>query len=166
MSSTLTTFTTLTPKRPTFFYQDNEIRAGGILFYRFTNKGKVEVLLSNKNNRYEDIGGKTDSVDKTILDTISREVHEETNGLFNSNVVASQLYKNRDNGISNGKYLLFVIKANSYERKCTSEEFSDHEILYDIPRTMHWVSLECLSHLQLHPRLSLKQIYSIFSINS
>ena len=151
----------LTCQRPTFLYHDTEIRAGGILFYRFTNKGQIEVLLSNKNNRYEDIGGKTDSIDKTIFDTISREVHEETNGLFNSNVVANQLYKHKENGVVNGKYLLFVIKANSYERKCTSEEFSDHETLYDIPRTMHWISLKCLSHIHLHPRLSLKQLNNL-----
>jgi hypothetical protein len=151
----------ITTQRPTFIYRDTEIRAGGILFYRFTNKGQVEVLLSNKNNRYEDLGGKTDSIDKTIFDTISREVQEETNGLFNSKVVSSQLYNNKENGIVNGKYLLFAIKANSYERKCHSEEFGDHETLYDIPRTMHWVSLSCLSHIHLHPRLSVKQIFNL-----
>lgn len=164
--------------RPTFYIDENEIRAGGILFYRYVNhqdsnstcKSKsIEVLLSLKQNRYEDIGGKTDSVDQSIFDTISREVQEETNGLITSYHVQKQLQKQvafertSSHYIIHGKYLLYIIQANSFERKLSSLDFGETELLFDIPRTMHWIPIEQLSLLCLHPRLPCKQITTFFS---
>jgi hypothetical protein len=158
--------------RPTFYHDDHEIRAGGILFYRYvkhqdttSSTSTIEVLLSLKQNRYEDIGGKTDPVDQSIYDTISREVHEETNGLITSYHVQKQLQvkHNSSHFIIHGKYLLYIIQANSFERNVTSSDFGETELLYDIPRTMHWVPIKQLSLICLHPRLPLKQITNFFS---
>jgi hypothetical protein len=160
--------------RPTFYKDDHEIRAGGILFVKHqdttaststtSSTSTIEVLLSLKQNRYEDIGGKTDPVDQSIYDTISREVQEETNGLITSYHVQKQLQvkHNSSHFIIHGKYLLYIIQANSFERNVTSSDFGETELLYDIPRTMHWVPIKQLSFICLHPRLPLKQIANFF----
>ena len=61
--------------RPTFKHNGCEVRAAGILVesdgYR---------LLRRVRGRYEDVGGKTDAVDKCALDTAVREAVEETDG--------------------------------------------------------------------------------------
>ena len=76
-------------KRPTFYYDNDEfkpIRAGGIIIYKIENNSiKLLLIRTNYNNKemYEDIGGKTDSNDISFLNTISREVGEETNYVIN-----------------------------------------------------------------------------------
>jgi hypothetical protein len=69
---------------PTFSYNNDNtkpIRAGGVILYKRTNNNNIEILLIKKliGNiyQYEDIGGKTDSLDSNILDTISREAEEK-----------------------------------------------------------------------------------------
>ena len=85
-------------ERPTFSYNNDNtkpIRAGGVILYKRTNNNNIEVLLIKKiidnTCRYEDIGGKTDSSDINIFDTISRETEEETNNVINKNIIKTQL---------------------------------------------------------------------------
>ena len=68
--------------RPTFYYNNvNPIRACGVLFYRKNTDLTIDFLMIKKfdTNYFEDIGGKTDKVDICLLDTLIREVKEETN---------------------------------------------------------------------------------------
>jgi len=71
--------------RPTFFIDKNPIRASGILFYVYDKVKKKKLWLLRREIKqstfyYCDTGGKTDSVDKSPIDTAIRETIEETNG--------------------------------------------------------------------------------------
>jgi hypothetical protein len=66
-------------KRATFWYSGQPIRAAGILIWTVCN-GQVVRLMNNYRGRFEDMGGKTDNVDRNELDTAIRECSEETNG--------------------------------------------------------------------------------------
>ena len=65
--------------RPTFYYEGQPVRAAGILVS--TRKdGRVHRLFRRIKKKFEDIGGKTDVVDKSAIDTAIRETVEETHG--------------------------------------------------------------------------------------
>ncbi len=65
--------------RPTFSCGGKPVRAAGILLW--TRKGdRTYRLFRNIKGKFEDIGGKTDPVDRCTQDTAIREVCEETNG--------------------------------------------------------------------------------------
>ena len=72
--------------RPTFMYNNQPVRAAGLLLY-VKEKGKIYYLLrSGKKRDWSDIGGKTDKKDTDIISTVVRETTEETNNkLFLSN---------------------------------------------------------------------------------
>ena len=98
--------------RPTFYYYDKPIRAGGILFYKITNNNKYFLVIEEK-GKYSDLGGKTEEYDENIYDTISREVYEESNGFFNKNEIYDMIIKkNNEEYLENAKYLLFIIELN------------------------------------------------------
>ena len=65
--------------RPTFDYNGYPVRAAGVIIYT-TKFGKTLRLLRIVNHKIEDIGGKTDAVDRTMFHTAARETCEETNG--------------------------------------------------------------------------------------
>ncbi len=72
-------------KRPTFILKGGrKVRSGGLLLYRYNKEiADYEFLMvkyEKKRAKYEDIGGKTAPGDKSHIDTICREVYEETNG--------------------------------------------------------------------------------------
>lgn len=56
--------------------------SAGIFTLRQNKKGKWEVLLSkrSKHNWYDNLGGKSDEQDITLMNTARREVYEESNG--------------------------------------------------------------------------------------
>lgn len=64
--------------RPTFEYQNQPVKAAGLLVWT-ESKGKSWTLFRKYKGKWADMGGKTDTVDKSILDTVVREVCEETN---------------------------------------------------------------------------------------
>ena len=148
-------------KRPTFYYDNDEfkpIRAGGIIIYKIENNSiKLLLIRTNYNNKemYEDIGGKTDSNDISFLNTISREVGEETNYVINPDIITYQLHSADSIYIPHGKYLLYIIRANNYERKLTSTHFGDKETHDNIDRTIEWVNLDdYINHTKnFNPRL-------------
>lgn len=147
--------------RPTFYLNGNPaqpLRAGGVLFYRDSNVEREVLLIKNATGRYEDLGGKTDAVDRTIYDTIARETWEETN----KKIAAHVVYKQARQGIPvytrSSKYLMVIVRANPYEARLTTEDFGPLEIHDNFPRTIHWVKLADLPGLTLHPRLELAAI--------
>lgn len=148
--------------RPFFLEDGNYVTAGGILFYRY-NKNRIEVLLIKKKDQYEDIGGKTEPFDTSILHTATREVEEETNAMIQSRHITPLLYKSHKLYSVQNKYVLYLVKANKYIRKLTTDKFNTHELLYNIPRTIHWVQLSDLYFKKLHPRLYSNEIITAFS---
>lgn len=64
--------------RPTFEYKNQPVKAAGLLVWT-EYKGKKWTLFRKYKGKWTDMGGKTSEQDKTILDTVVREVCEETN---------------------------------------------------------------------------------------
>jgi len=147
--------------RPTFYLDDHRgkpLRAGGVLFYRYTNDEMEVLLIKNGADRYEDIGGKTDAVDGSIYDTIARETWEETNKKISAQVVKRQVQSGMPIYTRQSKYLMLIVRANAYECRLTSDDFGTMELHDQFPRTIHWVRIKNLEGLKLHPRLNLATI--------
>jgi len=123
-------------ERPTFYTKKGfPIRAGGVMFYTLynneiyimiqeiinrtnlndSNKNNSNKNNSNKNNSnkniWSDLGGKTEFCDKTLDDTICREVLEETNNrLF---YLTNKQRKLKDSNIHQLKKLKLYVKKNT-----------------------------------------------------
>ena len=65
--------------RPTFFHLGQPVRAAGMLLWTRTRNNEKVHLFRQVNDGFEDMGGKTDSVDTSAMDTAIRETCEETN---------------------------------------------------------------------------------------
>ena len=144
--------------RPTFYFNDEKtypIRAGGVLIYKIINNRVKLLMIKKKDETYEDIGGKTDLNDITELDTICREVEEETNMVINKNIIKYQLNKSKNIYITNSKYLLYLVEANSYERNLKSTYFGTKELKDNIIRTIQWIDIDNLleNKLKFNPRI-------------
>ena len=155
--------------RKTFYYMNDftkPIRAGGVLLFN-NKKSKIKLLMIKKTYQlmYEDIGGKTSSFDDDIYETISREVSEETNNLINSEIIKKQMYSGKCFYMSHAKYLLIIVKSNSYERKLTDKDFGDKEIHDDINRTIEWINLNDFleNKLNFNPRLHSNELKEYLS---
>lgn len=149
--------------RPTFFVRGFPIRAAGVLFYRRCGDAQVEFLFMRRpplgmNARgdwiYEDFGGKTDSVDMTVIDTAAREVDEESNHAFAMDWLREQLLlaKWKGNYFINGqsKYIVFIVPAPDALDMTT---FGNVENGTSYQREVLWVNQEQIQNLPLHPRL-------------
>ena len=149
-------------ERPTFTCTRGPLRAGGVLIYRKTGAMVEFLMIKNTEGRYEDIGGKTDRKDRSILDTIARETGEETNGVIAEAVVRRQLQAAVLSVYNlNSKYVVYLLPANRYEATLKSEQFGTIETHDQFPRTIHWVSTESLQNNPLHPRLDLQGIIAV-----
>jgi len=154
-----------TDMRPTFYWNGQSqkpIRAGGLLLYKIINKKIYFLMLKKSSNKYfEDFGGKTDKQDKNILDTIIREVLEETNKVINKNEIKLYL----ENGLSfyfdEGKYVLFVAQTHINYKP---HQFGHKEVKENIKRNMFWIGYKTFKKQnKLHSRLRNKKLYSFFN---
>jgi len=108
--------------RPTFQYRGQPVRAAGILLWTVHN-GQVHRLFRKVNEKFEDIGGKTDHMDMDAVATAVRETIEETNGkLFSPHHTrqrCSEILYGLFEGVHSAeynqrsKYLLFKIQVDS-----------------------------------------------------
>ena len=127
-----------------FYFEDDEtkpIMAGGMTMYKIENKA-IYLLLVEKLGELEDLGGKTDTKDNTIYDTVSREVFEESNGVFDKNDIKNRLPKAKYTYNQNSKYIIYIVQANDKEAKLTSDKFGDIESHNNKQRQIKWVSLK------------------------
>ena len=161
-------------QRPTFFINNNPIRAAGILCYVFDNIKKKKIWLMRKEEKtsssyYCDTGGKTDNCDNSPIDTAIRETVEETNGhLFSkshSNKKCTEILKELFDNNSNiniksiyskeGKYILYLLKLRyntinkSLDRFGKKEKSSGGKNIKN--HSYFW--LDKLPFEDLHPRL-------------
>lgn len=148
--------------RPTFFYNNNPVRAGGILFY-VNDNGRKEYLLRKGKKDWGDVGGKTDKVDHTILDTIVREVAEETNNkLLDPAHTKRDAHKALEKLIevtpnldmyydSMSKYLLLVCELPIETRRLSMKRFGLEETTCVMKHYFRWLS--SIDRKKLHPRL-------------
>ncbi len=156
--------------RPTFFYKNNpnlEIRAGGLLLYRYeTDMDEPEFLMIKAWGKYEDFGGRTDMIDNSIEDTICREADEESNGILPMKDML-QLIENKEPAYCpKSKYMVYVVKIN---QKYDPTTFGDWEIHDGIPRTVEWIKLSQIldkKFVKYNLHIRLKFIYFFKKIRS
>lgn len=158
---------TIRDDRPTFYYKDKEdceLRAGGLIPYRFnTESNEYDFLMIKSRGKYEDFGGRTDMRDKCIEDTVAREVEEESNkiikkGEINKIIKDPSFPEKHKLYTKYSKYIVYLIetKKNYNPKKFGTKEFHDN-----IYRTVEWVPYSKLIdkefiNKQLHFRLKYK----------
>jgi hypothetical protein len=151
--------------RPTFYTEDNEpIRAGGIIFYYKSDSksdsksdlksdSTYKLLLQYttrtirkvERNVYEDIGGKTDIVDKCIKDVLTREVVEETNDVITKADLIKYLSKEYVYiYIPECKYYLALIPADIDLININRYKFGKVEKTTGKIRQFYWIDISKL----------------------
>lgn len=81
--------------RKVFFYDDQQVNACGCLFVNVKSKKLLLIKYFDQNKLLDDLGGKVDHCDETILDTIFREVTEESNGLIDKPLILDLMHTNK-----------------------------------------------------------------------
>jgi 8-oxo-dGTP pyrophosphatase MutT (NUDIX family) len=124
--------------RKNLFYK-NSISAGGCLFYR---ENKQLLLIRYDDPRWfrlDDFGGKVDLDDSCILETISREVNEETNGQISEIMLKELLKCSKVDFFYNArlKYYNLLVKVGDDFFPDTTV-FGCTESYANIPRTIAW----------------------------
>lgn len=144
--------------RPTFYTKSGKpIRAAGILLYHeelgFLMQEKIKYVKKNEVNveilELSDFGGKTDAMDKNVLDTMLREFKEETN---NKIILQKKNLKNQKfRYYHKSKYLLAIVKTNkTFQEEIKSMgDFEQHD---HIARKVLWVDLNN-NNKKIHNRL-------------
>jgi hypothetical protein len=129
--------------RPIFKINGQEVKAGGIIFYRYTDKS-IDLLLINSERTIEDIGGCTEKGDIDIYYTVARVVEEESNNQFNKKKIIKRIkHESTEYIISQkSKYIIFILKATKSEEKLKKEDFGNKEIHDDIKRQIKWIPLD------------------------
>jgi len=149
--------------RPTFYFENDlikPIRAGGILLYKKYN-GDIKFLIIKKltfgDNLHEDIGGKTDIGDLDIIDTISREVNEETNNVINRDIIKEQIKSvGKPLYVPFSKYLIYLVEANELQMNLKPSAFGSEETHDSIKRIIYWMKVKnfLLDRYNFNPRMN------------
>lgn len=101
------------------------MKAAGILFYRMLEDSTVELLLRNsKGKGFADLGGKIEDCDRDIYDIAAREAWEESNKVFDVNVLQEKIRNQEGYYIAASKYCIFYCEISHHDTK----EFGDIEI--------------------------------------
>src|ERR1700744_3977297 len=100
--------------RPIFQYTDSDnvvsdVKAGGVLFYKIDDDDHIKFLMIKNRGKYEDFGGCTDNGDKNIMETIAREVQEESNNIFKKKDILNRIKTITPIYSKISKYLLYII---------------------------------------------------------
>ena len=125
------------------------VKAGGVIF----KYNDLYLLQQNTDEKYTgnpkkfyswcDFGGKTEKEDENILETIIRELREETNNVLTNINFDNNIYYY----ISNAKYLLII---NTVYNKIDENLFGNKEIKTGRMRRCQWKNI---FKVILHPRL-------------
>lgn len=137
--------------------ENYEIKAGGVIFY---HNGELMMIL--KKGKIEDFGGKTDEFDKSIYDTVGREVEEESNNIFKKDDIIEMIKGQEYVYNAKSKYALFFIKL---DEKIDCSIFGEKEIHDNINRTVIWIPMKDFEKTKKNFRLTyhkvLKKINSL-----
>lgn len=133
-------------ERPTFYLDPEntqELRAGGVLFYKYNeDKTNFDLLLMYSRNNYEDFGGCTDNKDTDIKCTVAREVSEESNNIFTLDFIKEKIEDLEPIYIKHCKYALYFVELDG---DYNTKDFGNKEIHDNIDRTVEWVSYDKFS---------------------
>lgn len=155
---------TSTKDRPTFTYNEQPVRAAGLLAYVTIEGRKHYLLRSEKRGRWSDIGGKTDAVDEDIISVVTREVTEETNNhLFSATHTYPQAYEFLSNLLRNeeleihycpkGKYILIKVELDIKYKNLDMKRFGLKERTEDWTMDQYYKWIPNIVRHKLHPRL-------------
>lgn len=155
--------------RPTFYFKtkNSPVRAGGVLFYRYSNinnKEEYHLLLTYSRDIYEDFGGCSDNKDKSIEDMVAREVEEESNGIFSKEYVLDKIKNEIPIYIKLCKYVMYFIQIDEYY---DPEVFGNREICDNFSRTVEWINyleFKKFQNNKLNPRISCPEIQNHMKI--
>ncbi len=169
--------------RRLFYYEDDiekPISAGGVLLFK-KDEVLVQKIQKDDTFQYSDFGGKTDLEDKSIMETIARELGEEMNfGIIDKkdgkNMDSVGIKKFLQNGLKkklyfpNAKYFLIFVQFNENKYSLSMDQIGQQEELDQIPRTVEWITFQQFidSHFShnLHPRLWGKPVLEFFGYQS
>lgn len=165
---------TSTKDRPTFTYNNQPVRAAGLLAYVTIEGCKHYLLRSEKKGRWSDIGGKTDAVDEDIISVVVREVTEETNNhLFSTSHNYEQAYEFLSELLRNeeleihycpkGKYILIKVEFDVKYKNLDMKRFGlkEHTDGWTMNHYYSWIP-KIVRH-KLHPRLRYHtEYYNLF----
>ncbi len=128
------------------FYLDNNpefpIRAGGVLIYKFDKNNNMYLLMIKSRGQYEDIGGRVDNKDNDIIDTVVREVYEESNKLIKRKNTREKLKNAKFVYNKKSKYVIYFIEATKKQSNFTEKNFDTYEYHDNIKRTIKWMPLK------------------------
>lgn len=154
-----------TQDNPVFYIvKEKPIKAGGVILYRFKGTN-IELLLSESNGIFEDLGGCTDKKDKNIYETVAREAYEESNKKIKKSTMLTRLKDAKFAYTPRSKYVIFLVEANEKEEKLKSADFGSKEIHDDIKRTIKWIKYNDLAlneiiNTKLNFRLKNRDLYA------
>jgi hypothetical protein len=145
--------------RPAFKTELGEIMtAGGVLFYSLTHGFLMQFVMNGKGQiNSSDFGGKVDEKDTSPLESLRREIEEETNGKLPPYDVKSSIINFFY--IPESKYLIVICQAPESFDGMDLGSFGSSEEHSSIPRTVSWVSVpDFLESRTLHPRLMARSL--------
>ncbi len=118
------------------------ISAAGCLIYKILG-GEVYLLLIKYNDpnwpMLDDLGGRIDGSDTSVIGAITREVSEETNNVIDSNLFKSMHMTNSFYTLKSKYYVVLVRVDDNFCKDTTV--FGDKEIHDNIYRTINWFNL-------------------------
>lgn len=127
-------------KRPHFLINNCPITAAGLLIIDY-EKHKCLLQYIPEKNKYDDFGGKVDIKDNTIIDTIVREVYEESNKLIGSENNPIDFSKIYFCYMKKCKYLLAVIESKYINIDKNLKIYGKIETHTNINRLFKWVNI-------------------------
>ena len=146
----------------------NEITSGGVLFYKNNNNNNRDFLMIKNIDRdkYEDFGGCVDFKDSNVIDTIVRELLEESNNVFNKFINKDDLEKLLINSSkyynTNNKYLLIIAKLPISMNTIDLKDFGNKEKHDNINRCVEWINEDELLSREFRDKLNYRLLFKDF----
>ena len=152
------TMTTTTRKpfnqRPHFIMNNLKVTAGGLLIMDYDND-KCLLQYTSKKSRFEDLGGKVEYDDDTIVHTIMRELYEETNKLMGSKNNKISFKNVQFFYIRQAKYILAVIPFQDVHIETDLKKYGMVEEHTNFDRYLVWVDIKNIMEkkVEVNPRI-------------
>ncbi len=137
-----------------FLFQGKPVFAAGVILSKLVD-GRQHLLLQEKKGGFQDLGGKVEEGDTTVLDTIAREAYEETNGLLDKEDLKSRLSSDERDYyyVAHSKYLFTILDATEKEGALDEEAFGSKEEGQGYERRIKWIPVADLKIENIFCRL-------------
>lgn len=141
-------------QRPHFIMNKKKITAGGLLIMNFETE-KCLLQYSTKKNRFEDLGGKAEYTDDTIIHSIVREVYEESNRLIGAEDNKISFKNAQFFYIHEAKYILVVIDSKDINIETDMKKYGIIEEHTNFERYLNWIDIPNIleNKVEVNPRI-------------